>query len=43
MKGVFMTENGQVVQLYGDEYIKVDDALEYLESRDVVLTLDNLH
>ncbi|MEO1945001.1 MAG: hypothetical protein ABGY11_11935 [Candidatus Thioglobus sp.] len=43
MKGVFMTENGQVVQLYGDEYIKVDDALEYLESRDVVLKLDNLY
>lgn len=38
-----MTENGRVVQLYGDEYIKVGDAFEYLENREVVFKLDNIY
>jgi len=38
-----MTEIIKVVDLYDEKYIKVEDALEYLDSRDVVLELKNIY
>jgi hypothetical protein len=38
-----MTEAVKVVELYGEKYIKLLDAFEYLESREVIYELKNIY